>query len=198
MGPHGTGDDSMATGTPGVPEIRDPEADESQRLADSSRAAPAGSVTGDPTAGPASPTARVADERIDGADDAGNVLTRAVGRGQRVLARVDRLQRRHAPLAVPFAVVKKFGEDQAGNLAALVAYYSFFSIFPLLLVFVTVVGFVLQDNVEAQTKLLDSALSQFPIVGDQIKDNMGAMQGNGLALLIGVLAALWGGLGAID
>ena len=60
----------------------------------------------------------------------------------------DRAQRKHPVLAVPVAVVKKFGDDQGGGLAALVAYYSFFSLFPLLLVFVTVLGFVLQGNPE--------------------------------------------------
>ena len=48
------------------------------------------------------------------------------------------------------AVVRKFGDDQGGNLAALVAYYAFFSLFPLLLVFVTILGFVLQGDPGAQ------------------------------------------------
>ena len=58
----------------------------------------------------------------------------------------DRAQRKRPWLAVPVAVFKKFGDDQGGGLAALVAYYAFFSLFPLLLVLVTVLGFVLQGN----------------------------------------------------
>ena len=46
------------------------------------------------------------------------------------------------------AVIRKFGNDQAGGLAALIAYYAFFSIFPLLLVFTTILAFVLQGNKE--------------------------------------------------
>ena len=60
----------------------------------------------------------------------------------------DRYQQRHPAWAVPMAVIRKFGNDQAGSLAALIAYYAFFSIFPLLLVFTTILGFVLQGNKE--------------------------------------------------
>ena len=56
----------------------------------------------------------------------------------RLLRAVDEYQKRHAWLGFPVAVLKKFGDDQAGKLAALIAYYSFFSLFPLLLVLVTV------------------------------------------------------------
>src|SRR3954447_12411292 len=96
----------------------------------------------------------------------------------------DRYQRRHAGLAIPFAVVKKFGDDQSGNLSALIAYYAFFSLFPLLLVFVTVLGFVLEGNPDAQKAVLDSALRQIPIVGEQIR--AGSLHGSGLALVIGL------------
>jgi uncharacterized BrkB/YihY/UPF0761 family membrane protein len=62
---------------------------------------------------------------------------------RRLLQAVDDFQQRHRWLAFPVAVVKKYGEDQAGQRAALLAYYGFFSLFPLLLVAVTVIGFVL-------------------------------------------------------
>jgi YihY family inner membrane protein len=125
-------------------------------------------------------------------------IERVVDIGKGVLARVDEFQRTHRPLAVTFAVFKKFGDDQAGNLAALIAYYTFFSLFPLLLVLVTVVGFVLAGNPDAQQRLLDSALSQFPVIGDQLRTNIGEFKGSGPALVVGVAGALWGGLGALD
>jgi inner membrane protein YhjD len=110
---------------------------------------------------------------------------------------LDRWQRHRGWTAFPFAVVKKFGDDHAGNLAALVAYYSFFSIFPLLLVLTTVLGRVLRSNPDLQADLLDSALGQFPIIGDQLRDNVGGIPGSGVALVIGIIGALWGGMGAI-
>jgi YihY family inner membrane protein len=131
-------------------------------------------------------------------DSGGNPVERAAAGGKRVLTAIDRFQRGHRPLAVAFAVVKKFGDDQAGNLAALVAYYAFFSLFPLLLVFVTIVGFVLAGDTAAQERLLNSTLSQFPALGDQLRGSIGQVQGSGLALVVGLVAALWAGLGALD
>ena len=83
----------------------------------------------------------------------------------------DRYQQRHRWLAIPMAVVKKFGDDQAGNQAALVAYYAFFSLFPLLLVFVTILGFVLQGDPHAQQAVEDSALEPVP---DRQRPDQGA------------------------
>ena len=67
------------------------------------------------------------------------------------------------------AVVKKFGDDQGGNLAALVAYYAFFSLFPLLLVLVTILNYVLQGDPATQNSIKSSVLAQFPIIGDEIR-----------------------------
>ncbi len=118
-----------------------------------------------------------------------------VGRARSLLERVDRYQQRHPVLAVPVAVVRKFGDDQAGNLAALLAYYGFFSLFPLLLVLVTVLDFALAGNPDLQARLLGSALAQFPVIGNQLGENIGSVQGSGLALVVGVLGTVWAGLG---
>lgn len=116
---------------------------------------------------------------------------------ERRLRRLDRFQQRHRPLAVLVGVAKKFGDDQAGNLAALVAYYSFFSLFPLLLLLTTIVGFVLADDEAAQRSVVSSVLDRFPGLGDQLSDNIGSFQGSSAAVVIGALFALWGGLGAL-
>ena len=116
---------------------------------------------------------------------------------ERWMARVDHWQRGRAWAAFPFGVIKKFGDDQAGNLAALVAYYSFFSIFPLLLVLTTVLGRVLAGDPELQQRVVDSALVQIPVIGDQLRENVGGLPGSGVALVIGLVGALWGGMGAV-
>jgi membrane protein len=105
----------------------------------------------------------------------------------------DSVQQRHRWLALPIAVVKKFGDDQGGSLAALVAYYSFFSLFPLLLVFTTVLGFVLQNDPGAQKSVQQSVLGQFPIIGDQI--HLHALSGSAVALIVGLATSLLAGLG---
>src|SRR5205085_12206904 len=89
------------------------------------------------------------------------------------------------------AVIRKFGNDQAGNLAALIAYYAFFSIFPLLLVFTTILGFVLQGDPDFRQSVEHSVVGQFP--GLSLEQH--PLTGSVPALVIGVLGSLWGGLG---
>ena len=98
------------------------------------------------------------------------------GTAQRLLRRADEAQRNRPVLAFPFAVLKKFGDDRAGQMAALIAYYGFFSLFPLLLVFVTVVAFVIQNDPALQERLLDSALTRFPMIGPEIEANIGEIR----------------------
>ncbi len=119
---------------------------------------------------------------------------------QKTLHRIDDFQQTKKPLAFPFAVVKKFGDDRAGNLAALIAYYGFFSLFPLMLVMVAVLGFVLRGNPDLQAKVINSALSQFPVVGDQLKGNIKALTGSGAGVVLGLgtLGAVWAGLGVTN
>jgi YihY family inner membrane protein len=115
----------------------------------------------------------------------------------RIRDAIDAFQRGHGPLAFVYGVVKKFGEDRAGHQAALLAYFGFFSLFPLLLVAVTLLGLLLRGNPELQGRILDSALTQFPIIGDQIRENVHGLSKGGIALFIGIAGALWGGLGGL-
>jgi membrane protein len=109
--------------------------------------------------------------------------------------RLDAFQRRHRWLGVPLAVVYKFADDGGGYLAALITYYGFLSLFPLLLIFATVLGFLLPGNPGLQQALLHSALAQFPIIGDQLTSNAQPLRGSTTGLVVGILVALYGGLG---
>jgi len=120
------------------------------------------------------------------------------GAAQRMLRRADDVQRGHPVLAFPVAVIKKFGDDRAGHLATLIAYYGFFSLFPLLLLFATVVAIVVRDDPALRQRLLDSALSQFPVVGTRIRESMDALTGSSFALIIGGLGALWSGTAVVS
>jgi YihY family inner membrane protein len=96
---------------------------------------------------------------------------------------------------MPLAVVYKFVDDQGSYLAALITYYGFLSLFPLLLVMSTVLGFALPGNPGLQQQLIDSALSQFPIIGDQLTSSAKPLRGSGFGLAIGIVVSIYGGLG---
>jgi membrane protein len=110
-------------------------------------------------------------------------------------SRFDAYQRRHTAVGLPLAVFYKFFDDQGGYLTALMTYYGFLSLFPLLLVAVTVLGFVISNHPQVQVDLIGSALAQFPIVGKQIQTNVHGYAGSGAGLVIGLLGALYGSLG---
>jgi membrane protein len=112
-----------------------------------------------------------------------------------VTARLDGFQRRHTWLGFPLAVVYKFIDDQGGYLAALITYYGFVSLFPGLLLLISVLGYTLQRDPGLQQALLGSALQQFPIIGPQLQQNVGSIHGSGLGVILGILGAVYGGLG---
>lgn len=113
-----------------------------------------------------------------------------------MLEAVDRYQRRHSWLGFPLAVIYKFGDDQGPYLTALITYYGFLSLFPLMLLLVTILGFVLEGDPELQEDLVDSTLSELPILQSQLRNSVESLEGSGLGLVIGVLGTLYGTLGA--
>ncbi len=113
----------------------------------------------------------------------------------RQVGRADRFQQRHVVIAFPWAVLQKFGNDQAGGKAALMAYYGLFALFPLLLLLTTILGFALAGNTALHEQLIDSALGNFPVIGDQLRSEVHPLEGNTTALVIGIAGTLYGSLG---
>lgn len=111
------------------------------------------------------------------------------------LRSIDRFQQRHAALAVPLAVVRKFGDDEGSNLAGLIAFRAFFSLFPLLLVLTTGLGYVLAGNAKLREEAVGSVLAQFPVIGEQLQTS--TLEGSGIALAIGIVGSLWAGFGVV-
>lgn len=107
----------------------------------------------------------------------------------------DDYQQRSRWLGFVVAVIKRFDDDQASQMGALIAYYGFFSLFPLLLVFVTVLGFVLEGSPSTQASVLHSTLSQFPVIGTQLQSNVHSLKGSIPALTIGLVTSVLAGLG---
>jgi membrane protein len=113
-----------------------------------------------------------------------------------VVGAVDVYQQSHRWLGFPLAVIYKFGDDQGLYLAALIAYYGFLSLFPLLLLLVTILGFLIHGDPHLQAKIVDSALVDFPVIGSQLRGNLHALSGSGVGLAVGILGTLYGCLGA--
>jgi YihY family inner membrane protein len=114
---------------------------------------------------------------------------------ERQFRRFDRFQQRHGVLGFPIAVIQKFGNDQAGGKAALIAYYGLFALFPLLLLFATITGWLLSGHPEWRNSLLNPAVANFPIVGSQLRQSAKPLGGNWFAIAVGVLGTLYGARG---
>jgi membrane protein len=89
-----------------------------------------------------------------------------------------------------------FRKHRSGRNAALIAHFGFLSIFPLLLVFTTVLGFVLHSQSGLRTRIIGSAMNQLPIIGEQLAKDPLKLQGNAVVLVLGLLASLWAGMKA--
>jgi membrane protein len=116
---------------------------------------------------------------------------KGAGNAAQMLRRADKLQQRSPFLALVFGTFKKFSDDQASYMAALIAYYGFASVFPLLLVLVSVLELLVRHDNGLRQRLLDSALSQYPGVTRELTDLPG-LRATGFALVIGIVLALYG------
>jgi len=111
------------------------------------------------------------------------------------LHRFDKFQQTKPGLALPLGIVKKFGDDEGGSMVSLIAYRAFFSLFPLLLLMITILGYVLAGNDELREEVVNGTLSQFPIIGNQLKG--GELKGSGIALAVGIIGSVLAGIGVI-
>lgn len=115
-----------------------------------------------------------------------------------LLARFDGYQQSHAVLGFPLAVVKKFGDDSAGNLAAVIAWSAMLAVFPLLLLLITVLGIVLRNDQSLQHRILNSALVEFPVIGQQLQGNIHSLNRSGVGLIVGLVGTFLGTRGVAN
>jgi membrane protein len=124
------------------------------------------------------------------------VYNRAVkNAGMSRLEKLDRWQRRWPPAAFLVGVGKRYAEDGTARQGARIAYYAFFSVFPLMLAFVSILGFALEGDLALRQDILDSAYADMPVIGPFIRSDVDAIGGSGIALAVGIAVALWAGLG---
>jgi membrane protein len=114
--------------------------------------------------------------------------------GMGVVGRIDGWQQRHRAAGFPIAVIYKYVDDSGPYLAALITYYAFVSLFPLLLLFTTVLSTVLVGHPGLQQHIESSALSQLPVVGSDLTSPK-HLGGGTTGFVVGLVGALYGGLG---
>lgn len=107
----------------------------------------------------------------------------------------NKYQKRTRLVAIPIAVIKKYGDDGAGNLAALITYYGFLSLFPLLLAFFTITELIVQHNPQLKSKFISESVSFFPVIGQQIQNNIHTIHRSGLNLAISLIIIIYGARG---
>ncbi|HEX5587622.1 MAG TPA: YhjD/YihY/BrkB family envelope integrity protein [Acidimicrobiia bacterium] len=125
----------------------------------------------------------------------GGGRTRAWGRAR--LERIDRWQQRRRGVSFLVAVVERYWEDRGRQYGALLSYYGFVSLFPLLLVLVTVLGIVLDDDPDLRNRILDTVYATIPVVGAQLRQSTTSLNSSGFVLLAGLLVTLWAGLAVV-
>jgi membrane protein len=113
-------------------------------------------------------------------------------------SRVLQLRRRSATANLLVRAIDNFRLHRTGRNATLVAHFAFLSVFPLLLVFTSVLGFVLENYPKVQESIIDSALSRLPFVGKQLRDDPSQLKGSTLVIVLGLLVALWAGMRAFN
>ncbi|HEY8081125.1 MAG TPA: YhjD/YihY/BrkB family envelope integrity protein [Acidimicrobiales bacterium] len=117
------------------------------------------------------------------------------GRLGRTLQSIDDLQRSTKLTAVVVAVVKRYSDDRASRQAALITFYGFLSVFPLMLLVVTFAALLFGEST-LHKDIVDSAFAQFPVIGDQLSANIHAIvRGNTLAVIAATLGLVWGSFG---
>ncbi|MEY2973990.1 MAG: hypothetical protein RIR49_410 [Actinomycetota bacterium] len=105
---------------------------------------------------------------------------------------VRRARRRSPTVDVTVDVALGFARHSSSRNAAVLAFYGFLTLFPLIMVATTTLGFVLQGRPDLQDDIVRSAVAQIPVIGSQILAQSGALEGNALALFVGLIGALWG------
>ena len=133
---------------------------------------------------------------LDGAGQAGPMSFEGLsGLPGRVIAWADRLQREHGVLGFPYAVVKKYGDDEGGRQAALITYYGFLSIFPLLLLGVAVLSRVLADHPDLRRRLIAEIVP--PVLRPTIEHSLATLPTSTIPFVAGLIGLLFSGTGVV-
>src|SRR6202050_4684838 len=115
---------------------------------------------------------------------------------ERTIRQIDATQRRFTPSAFVFGVIKKYGDDNGGVLVSNLAYSAFVSLFPLLLVLVTILGLIASIDATFKLDVLNAVAGQVPVIGNQLTGNVHQLKRSSvIGLIVGVAGLIWGSAG---
>jgi YihY family inner membrane protein len=112
---------------------------------------------------------------------------------EKAIRAVDATQRRYTPTAFLFGVIKKYGDDNGGVLVSNLAYSAFVSLFPLLLILVTILGLVAAASPSIRTEVLNAVAGQVPLLGKTLTGNVHELKRSStIGLIVGFVGLIWG------
>jgi YihY family inner membrane protein len=114
---------------------------------------------------------------------------------EKVIQKLDDVQQRVPVLGLPIGVVRKFADDRTSAWGALMTFYAFLALFPLLVIALTVIGHLAAADPELEEQVIEGVLGQIPVVGGMIEEDVSALQAGGLGFAVGLLGLLWGATG---
>ena len=113
----------------------------------------------------------------------------------RVIAWADGVQQRHSVFGFPYAVIKKYGDDDGGREAALITYYGFLSIFPLLLLGVAILSRVLAANPDLRRQLIDATVPE--ALQSTVEHSAATFPTSTVPFVAGLIGLLFSGTGVV-
>ena len=126
-----------------------------------------------------------------GAGQSGPMSDGLSGLVNRVIAWADGLQRRRGVLGFRYAVIKKYGDDAGGRQAALITYYGFLSIFPVLLLGVAVLTRALADHPDLRRQLTKAIVP--PALRPTIEHSLATLPTSAVPFALGLVGLLFPG-----
>jgi YihY family inner membrane protein len=117
---------------------------------------------------------------------------------QKIIDKFDRFQRKHKIIGFLYALQTKYSQDNGGQQAALLTYYGFLSLFPLLLAATSILQIILSSRPDLRASVINHATTYFPVLGEQLQSNVTHVSGAGIGLAVGIILAIWGAKGVAD
>lgn len=104
---------------------------------------------------------------------------------------VIRLRRTHPIVDIAAETADGFRRHLSMRNAAVLTYYGFVSVFPLFMVASSILALLLRNNERLQEEILTTAVAQFPVIGTQIREQSGSLEGSVVAVVVGLIVTLW-------